>query len=53
MLAKKAVLKIHILATTLRLVQDVINEQDKDRLVLLFDQQKAFDRVEWNWFFLC
>ena len=31
----------------IRLVQDVINEQHEDRLILLLDQQKAFDRVEW------
>ena len=30
----------------IRLVQDVINEQDEDRLILLFDQQKLL--IEWN-----
>ncbi len=35
----------------IRLVQDIIENHDDDEVVLLLDQQKAFDRVEWEWLF--
>ena len=33
----------------IRLVEDVINAYDSEELILLLDQQKAFDSVEWSW----
>ena len=48
---QKGCIENRYIGHNIRLVQDVINEQDEDRLILLLDQQKAFDRVEWNWRF--
>ena len=36
----------------IRLIEDIIEEMDDDNVILLIDQQKAFDRVEWEWLFL-
>ena len=35
----------------IRLIEDVIGAKDDESLVLLIDQEKAFDRVEWKWLF--
>ncbi len=35
----------------IRLVKDIINNHDDNEVLLLLDQQKAFDRVEWKWLF--
>ena len=48
---QKGCIENRYIGHNMRLVQDVINEQDEDRLILLLDQQKAFDRVELNWLF--
>ena len=35
-----------------RLVQDIIDyidQEDEEAILVLLDQQKAFDRVEWGW----
>ena len=35
----------------IRLVEDVLENMDDENLIILIDQQKAFDRVEWDWLF--
>lgn len=35
----------------IRLVEDIIQNHNDDEVVVLLDQQKAFDRVEWQWLF--
>ena len=35
----------------IRLIEDVLENMDDDNLILLIDQEKAFDRVEWEWMF--
>ena len=35
----------------IRLIEDVLESMDDENLILLIDQQKAFDRVEWDWLF--
>ena len=35
----------------IRLIGDIVQEKDDDSVVLLLDQEKAFDRVEWSWMF--
>ena len=35
----------------IRLIEDILESMDDENLILLIDQQKAFDRVEWDWLF--
>ena len=35
----------------IRLVEDILQSKDDDSVILLLDQEKAFDRVEWSWLY--
>ena len=35
----------------IRLIEDVVNEMDDDQIILMLDQEKAFDQIEWSWLF--
>ena len=48
---QKGCIEGRFIGQNIRLVQDIINEMDDDNIILLLDQQKAFDRVEWGWLF--
>ena len=48
---QKGCIQGRLIGQNIRLIEDVINEMDDENVVLLLDQQKAFDRVEWDWLF--
>ena len=46
---QRGCLKGRHIGENIRLVEDIIHAYDSEELILLLDQQKAFDRVEWKW----
>ena len=48
---QKGCIQGRFIGQNIRLVEDIINEMDEDKIILLLDQEKAFDRVEWDWLF--
>ena len=36
---------------SIRFIEDVLEHMDDENIILLVDQQKAFDRIEWGWLF--
>ena len=41
----------HYIGENIRLVEDILQSKDDDSVILLLDQEKAFDRVEWPWLY--
>ena len=48
---QKGCIKGRFIGQNIRLVEDILDQYDEDEVILLLDQQKAFDRVEWDWLF--
>ena len=48
---QKGCIKGRFIGQNIRLVEDILDRYDEDEVILLLDQQKAFDRVEWDWLY--
>ena len=48
---QKGCIKGRFIGESIRLIEDILQETDDEAVVLLIDQEKAFDRVEWPWLF--
>lgn len=46
---QKGCLKGRYIGQGIRLMEDIIEKCEEDEVILLIDQEKAFDRVEWEW----
>ena len=45
---QKGCIQGRFIGQNIRLVEDIINEMDEDKIILMLDQEKAFDRIEWD-----
>ena len=48
---QRGCIKGRYIGENIRLLEDIINSKSDDSMILLLDQEKAFDRVEWSWLF--
>ena len=48
---QRGYIKGRYIGENIRLIEDVIHAKSDDSVILLLDQEKAFDRVEWSWLF--
>ena len=51
---QKGCVKNRYIGENIRLIEDIIHNIENDNadsIILLQDQEKAFDRVEWDWLF--
>ena len=48
---QKGCIKGRFIGENIRLTEGIVQEKDDDSVVLLLDQEKAFDRVDWSWMF--
>ena len=48
---QRGCIKGRYMGENIRLVEDIIHAKDDESVILLLDQEKAFDRVEWRWLF--
>ena len=46
--AQKGCIKGRFIGENIRLIEDILQETDDEAVVLLIDQEKAFDCVEWS-----
>ena len=46
---QRGCIKGRYIGENIRLVEDIIHAKDDESVILLLDQEKAFDRVEWRW----
>ena len=46
---QKGCIQGRLIGQNIRLIEDIVHEMDDDKIILLLDQEKAFDRVEWCW----
>ena len=48
---QKGCIQGRLIGQNIRLIEDIVHEMDDDKIILMLDQEKAFDRVEWSWLF--
>lgn len=49
---QKGCIQGRFIGENIRLIEDVIESCNDEEVVIFLDQQKAFDKVEWEWLFL-